>query len=70
VCVFVGAGTVDVGTQSMYRESEAQTDPYTPEVTVDPAKPTPEVLMLEGMTFEHGLPAGLTEVKMVELARR
>ena len=26
--------------------------------------------MLEGMTFMAGLPAGLTEVKMVELARR
>lgn len=26
--------------------------------------------MLEGMTFAHGLPVGLAEVKMVELARK
>ena len=63
-------GTVDQSVQTMFRESEAQTDPFTPEVTIDPDKPTPEVLMLEGMTFASGLPAGLTEVKMVELARK
>jgi len=53
----------------MFRESQAQTDPFTPEVTVDASKPSPEVLMLEGMTFTSGLPAGLPEVRMIELAR-
>lgn len=64
------SGTVDASVQTMFRESEAQTDPYTPQVTLNASKPTPEVLMLEGMTFARGLPAGLTEVKMVELARK
>lgn len=63
------SGSVDVSVQTVFRESEAQTDPYTPEVSIDPNKPTPEVLMLEGMTFSEGLPAGLAEVKMIELAR-
>jgi hypothetical protein len=63
-------GTADAAVQTLFRESEAQTDPFTPEVTLNASKPTPEVLMLEGMTFERGLPAGLTEVKMVELARK
>jgi hypothetical protein len=37
------SSTVDVGVQTVFRESEAQTDPYTPEVTIDANKPTPEV---------------------------
>lgn len=37
------SGTVDQGIQTMFRESEAQTDPFTPEVTIDASKPTPEV---------------------------
>lgn len=35
--------TADVSVQTVFRESEAQTDPYTPEVSIDPNKPTPEV---------------------------
>lgn len=35
--------TVDAGIQTVYRESESQTNPFTPEFIVDPTKPTPEV---------------------------
>ena len=37
------SGSVDAGSQTMFRESEAQTDPFTPEVIINPNKPTPEV---------------------------
>mmetsp|Transcript_42490 Transcript_42490/g.85191 ORF Transcript_42490/g.85191 Transcript_42490/m.85191 type:complete len:647 (-) Transcript_42490:348-2288(-) len=60
--------TKDVECQSMYRETEAQTNPYTPEYVV-PAGTNPEVLTLQSLTFGNGLPAGLNEVKMIERAR-
>ena len=60
----------DAGVQTAYRESDAQTDPYTPAVVLDPTKPPPEVLLLEGLKANNGLPAGFREVTMIELARR
>lgn len=39
-----------VGTQSMYRESEAQTDPWTPQHVVRPGS-APEVLRLATFTY-------------------
>ena len=60
--------TKDAECQSMYRETEAQTNPYTPAYVV-PAGTNPEVLTLQALTFENGLPAGLNEVKMIERAR-
>jgi len=60
--------TKDAECQSMYRETEAQTNPYTPEFVV-PAGTNPEVLTLQSLTFGNGLPAGLNEVKMIERAR-
>jgi hypothetical protein len=41
----------EIGTQSMFRESEAQTDPFTPQYTIEPGS-NPEVLKLINMT--HG----------------
>ena len=58
----------DAGTQSTYRESEAQTDPYTPAYVV-PEGTDPEVLMLEHLKFGEGLPAGAREVEKIEQAR-
>ena len=55
-------------TQSTYRESEAQTDPYTPAYVV-PEGTDPEVLMLEHLKFGEGLPAGAREVEKIEQAR-
>ncbi|KAM3935807.1 cilia- and flagella-associated protein 91 [Leptodactylus fuscus] len=57
-----------VGIQTDYRDSEAQTDPYSPEFVVRPGS-VPEVLMLANLTWGRGLPAGLAEVEMIERAR-
>ncbi|OWF41651.1 cilia- and flagella-associated protein 91-like isoform X2 [Mizuhopecten yessoensis] len=58
--------TVEV--QTDYRDSEAQTDPYTPEYVVRPGS-APELLTLATLSFGRGLPAGLAEVEMIERAR-
>jgi hypothetical protein len=57
-----------VATQSDYRESEAQTDPFTPDYTVRPGS-APEILTLVSLAWGAGLPAGLAEVEMIERAR-
>ena len=58
----------DAEVQTMYRESEAQTNPYTPDYTVKPGD-LPEVLLLKDMTYGSGLPLGRKEVEMIEHAR-
>ncbi|XP_051564471.1 cilia- and flagella-associated protein 91 [Myxocyprinus asiaticus] len=58
-----------VGIQTDYRESETQTDPYTPNYVVRPGTAPPELLTLATLTWGHGLPAGLAEVEMIERAR-
>lgn len=62
-------GTRAVAVQTQYRESEAQTLPYTPDYTV-PEGGEPEVLALATLKAEQGLPAGLAEVEMIERARQ
>ncbi|XP_014459490.2 cilia- and flagella-associated protein 91 isoform X4 [Alligator mississippiensis] len=57
-----------VGTQTDYRDGEAQTDPYSPEYIV-PQGSIPELLTLATLTWGRGLPAGLAEVEMIERAR-
>lgn len=57
-----------VGTQTDYRDGEAQTDPYTPEYVVRPGS-APELLTLATLGYGCGLPAGLAEVEMIERAR-
>ncbi len=44
--------TKDVGSQTKYRESEAQTAPYSRDFVLDPESEEPEVLMLQGLV--HG----------------
>ncbi len=58
----------DAEVQTMYRESEAQTNPYTPDYTLRQGD-LPEVLLLKDMTYENGLPLGKKEVEMIEHAR-
>mmetsp|Transcript_25108 Transcript_25108/g.78157 ORF Transcript_25108/g.78157 Transcript_25108/m.78157 type:complete len:705 (+) Transcript_25108:91-2205(+) len=58
-----------VGTQSVYRESEAQTDPYSPEYYVVPNQ-APEVLALTHLTYGQGLPATLAELQIIERTRQ
>ncbi|XP_062862513.1 cilia- and flagella-associated protein 91 isoform X2 [Trichomycterus rosablanca] len=59
-----------VGVQTDYRDSEAQTDPYSPEYTLRPGTAPPELLTLATFTWGRGLPAGLEEVEMIERARK
>jgi len=61
--------TKTVETQSDFRESETQTNPYTPDYVLPPDAPEPEVLTLTALSYGAGLPAGLNEVKMIERAR-
>ncbi|CAL8268448.1 unnamed protein product [Lota lota] len=58
-----------VGIQTDYRDSEAQTDPYSPEYVVRPGTAHPELLVLASLTWGGGLPAGLAEVEMIKRAR-
>ncbi|XP_056010247.1 cilia- and flagella-associated protein 91-like isoform X1 [Ostrea edulis] len=60
--------TKTVEIQTDYRDSEAQTDPYTPEYVVRPGS-APELLTLATLSHGRGLPAGLAEVEMIERAR-
>ena len=46
-----------VEVQTAYRESEAQTQPYTPDYLV-PEGEDPDVLILKDLTFDNGLPLG------------
>ncbi|KAI8509247.1 Cilia- and flagella-associated protein 91 [Branchiostoma belcheri] len=60
--------TRTVAIQTDYRDSETQTEPYSPEYVVRPGS-APELLTLATLTFGRGLPAGLAEVEMIERAR-
>merc|ERR1719159_2115784 len=61
--------TKTVGTQSVYRESEVQTDPYSPDYFIIPNN-VPEVLTLTHLTYGAGLPATEMEIKMIERTRQ
>lgn len=43
--------TKDVGSQTKYRESEAQTVPYSRDYVLDPESELPEVLILQGLVY-------------------
>lgn len=68
--------TRTVAVQTMYRESEAQTDPYSPPIHPDqlaklstlPPHLQPDIMALTNLTYGHGLPAGPPELEMVERA--
>ncbi|KAJ3030495.1 UNVERIFIED_CONTAM: Cilia- and flagella-associated protein 91 [Siphonaria sp. JEL0065] len=61
--------TRTVGMQTVYRESEAQTDPYSPEYTLKPGQMPPELLALATLSYGMGLPVGMVELEMIERAR-
>eukprot|EP00731_Ephydatia_muelleri_P012277 Em0006g1171a len=60
--------TRSVFVQTDYRDSDVQTDPYSPEYVVRPGS-QPELLTLATLCYKQGLPAGLAEVEMIERAR-
>jgi len=61
--------TRSVGVQTMYRDSEAQTDPYTPDFILKNRDERPEVLSIAHLTYNNGLPASVEEIKKVENRR-
>lgn len=61
--------TKTVGTQSVYRESEAQTDPFSPEYMIADGQ-VPEVLTLTHLAYGAGLPATEAELLIIERTRQ
>uniref|UniRef100_A0A8C9UDP0 Cilia- and flagella-associated protein 91 n=1 Tax=Serinus canaria TaxID=9135 RepID=A0A8C9UDP0_SERCA len=57
-----------LGTQTDYRDGEAQTDPYSPEYVVRSGS-VPEILMLATLTWGRGLPAGQAEMEIIDRIR-
>eukprot|EP00820_Chromera_velia_P014842 Cvel_24942.t2-p1 / transcript=Cvel_24942.t2 / gene=Cvel_24942 / organism=Chromera_velia_CCMP2878 / gene_product=Protein MAATS1, putative / transcript_product=Protein MAATS1, putative / location=Cvel_scaffold2760:2463-3451(+) / protein_length=329 / sequence_SO=supercontig / SO=protein_coding / is_pseudo=false len=55
--------------QTVFRESEAQTDPYTPDYVVLDGT-TPEVLTIATLAYNEGLPATTAEVNVIEKMRQ
>lgn len=64
-------GSRSIAVQTLYRESEAQTDPYSPEYVLDPNARTPDILKLTFLKAngENGksLPAGKEEIEAIEV---
>jgi hypothetical protein len=69
----VDGNTRSVGIQTAYRDSEAQTDPYTPDYTVQKTASglTPEIATLGGLNHARGqLPVGQAELELIERNRK
>jgi len=60
--------TRTVAVQSVYRESEAQTDPFSPDYIIAQGH-NPEVLTITNFTYGNGLPASMAEMELIEQAR-
>ena len=58
--------TVEV--QTIFRESEAQTDPYTPNYEVREGD-NPEILTLAHLTSQNGLPATFDDLEQIQIIR-
>ncbi|ORC91564.1 uncharacterized protein TM35_000051600 [Trypanosoma theileri] len=66
-----GTGTRDAGMQTVYRENEAQTVPYTPAYRIpEGGDPNPQILGLSELKWNDGLPAGMEEVELIQRIRR
>jgi len=50
---------------NLYRESEAQTDPFSPEYVVEKEN-MPEILTIQHLKFNRGLPASMAEMELIE----
>jgi len=58
--------TKTIEIQTIFRESEAQTNPYAPEISKKAKLAKPEVLMLEKLSYGDGLPVTMTEIYKIE----
>jgi hypothetical protein len=63
------SGTKDAGSQTLYRENECQTDPFTPDYFIQDGT-QPEVLAIMELRYGEGLPAALAEVEMIDRVQR
>lgn len=63
------ATTRTIECQTMYRESDTQTDPFTPDYFVEEGQ-QPEVLAIMELRYGEGLPAGSGEVHMIDRVQR
>lgn len=62
--------TKTVAVQTQYRDSETQTDPYTPDYTLADDAPEPEVLSIAHFSHANGmLPAARHEVEVIQRMR-
>ncbi|KAM7065448.1 cilia- and flagella-associated protein 91 isoform 1-T6 [Acridotheres tristis] len=57
-----------LGTQTDYRDGEAQTDPYSPEYIVRSGS-VPEILTIATLTWGRGLPAGQAQMEIIDRIR-
>ncbi|NXM69891.1 CFA91 protein, partial [Serilophus lunatus] len=57
-----------LGTQTDYRDGEAQTDPYSPDYVVRSGS-VPELLALAALTWGRGLPAGQEAMEVIDRIR-
>ncbi|XP_018644348.1 hypothetical protein Smp_168010, partial [Schistosoma mansoni] len=55
--------------QTIYRDSEAQTDPYSPSYVVNIGENL-QTLKLTSLSYGYGLPVGLFDVERIERARQ
>ena len=60
--------TKTVEIQTVFRESEAQTDPFTPEYIIEKEN-APEVLTIAHLKYGKGLPASMAEMELIEQMR-
>ena len=60
--------TKNTEVQTVFRESEAQTDPYSPDYQVDPQN-IPEVLSINHYKYRSKLPATMIEMDLIKKMR-
>lgn len=60
----LSGGRRDCSMQTQCRDSEAQTDPYSPEYVI-PIGQSPKVLLLTHLNFGSGLPVSQNEVELI-----
>lgn len=66
------APTRSIGMQTVFRDSEVQTDPYSPDYTIKKtaSNAPPEVLSLQQLRHQQGLPVGRAEIELIERNRK
>lgn len=63
------SNTRSIECQTMFRESDTQTDPYTPDYFIEEGQ-QPEVLAIMELRYGEGLPAGAGEIHMIDRVQR